>query len=281
MNRTAELNTKAIELLSQGDSEGAVRTLVSALSHITTQVMESNWTQKQSFQHGGCHHNLSHHHRNKNKPRSSSFVVKAASQLVGTGIRTTSVEYFEKLFRIESFPQTTTATSMKEQQHSLQLQDNGSDTENATASTTNTCTPATTSTTTVVPTMTDEQAAYCSSICFYNMAIASYTGFKKQPLEHDRLHMTYDLFLRAFDLLAVCKLDPDDSKIILLLAICNNLAAVQAELGNLGLLQHWAEKFCIILEFADAMSHWNDASYHYFRLKHLLCSFALNAAGAA
>lgn len=223
MERTAELNSKAIDLLMEGDSEGAIRSLVSALATVTAEVTQADKTQRSV---------------RKNESKSSSFVVKAVNHFIGTGMRTTGIEYFERLFFIDSIP-------------------------------------------TGGESISDEQAAYCSSICFYNMAIASYNGFKKQPLDHDRLTVTYDLFLRAFDLLAVCKLDPDDSKVIMLLAICNNLAAVQAELGNLGILKHWADKFYAILGFADAMSHWNDATYHYFRLKQLLSSFAISAAGAA
>ena len=129
--------------------------------------------------------------------------------------------------------------------------------------------------------MTDEQTAYCSSVCFYNMGLALYTQYKKETLKYDRLTKANDCFLRAFDLLAACKLEPDDSKLILLLATCNNLAALQGDLGNIVLLQYWAQKFEVVLGFVDARSHWNDANYHSFRLKKLLNAFAFSAAATA
>ena len=129
--------------------------------------------------------------------------------------------------------------------------------------------------------MTDELAAFFSSVCFYNMGLAMFALYKTDSLAMGRLIKAHDWFLRAFDLLAACKLEADDSKLILLLAICNNLAAIQGDLGDTNLLRYWGEKFQVILGFADARSHWSDANYHLFRLKQLLSAFAFSSAGAA
>lgn len=126
-----------------------------------------------------------------------------------------------------------------------------------------------------------EEVAYCTALCFYNLALAWYSDYKKSSLKYDRLQKADEFFLRAFHLLSACNLDPDDSKLILLMAVCNNLAAVQADFGNLLLLQHWGGKFNAVLQFADADSHWKDRNYHHFRMKHLLNVYDLTAAGAA
>eukprot|EP00977_Amphora_coffeiformis_P027162 scaffold34591_cov183-Amphora_coffeaeformis.AAC.3 len=178
-------------------------------------------------------------------PRSSAAAcqVKTSLPYLGVEPRSSSVAYFERPFLIE-----------------INNHENGNDQDVG---------------------MTDEQAAYCSSVCFYNMGLALYTQYKKETLKCDRLTKANDCFLRAFDLLAACKLEPNDSKLILMLATCNNLAALQGDLGNIVLLQYWAQKFEVILGFIDARSHWEDANYHSFRLKMLLNSFAINAACAA
>jgi hypothetical protein len=128
---------------------------------------------------------------------------------------------------------------------------------------------------------TNEEVAYCSALCFYNLALAWYSEYKRSSFKFDRLQKAYDFFLRAFHLLSVCNLDPDDSKLVLLMAVCNNLAAVQADFGNLILLRHWGEKFNAVLQFADADRHWNDRNFHHFRMKHVLGVYSVNAAGAA
>lgn len=168
--------------------------------------------------------------------------VKTSLPYLGMETRSSSVTYFERPFLIESGPNVNDS------------QGDG---------------------------MTDEQAAYCSSVCFYNMGLALYTQYKKETLKYDRLIKANDCFIRSYDLLAACQLEPDDSKLVLLLATCNNLAALQGDLGNIVLLQYWAQKFEVVLGFMDAPSHWNDANYHSFRLKKLLNAFAFSSAATA
>jgi len=183
----------------------------------------------------------------QNPPRPSSAVCRVKTSLPYLGVepRSSSVAYFERPFLIDT--------------------DDGVVEEDSDRG----------------PKMSDEEAAYCSSVCFYNMGLALYTQYKKETLKCDRLTKANDCFLRAFDLLAACKLQPDDSKLILLLATCNNLAALQGDLGNIVLLHYWAQKFDIVLDFIDARSHWEDKDYHSFRLKKLLNSFAISAAPTA
>lgn len=129
--------------------------------------------------------------------------------------------------------------------------------------------------------LTDELAAYCSAACFYNMGLALYAKYKQGPLNTGCLKRAHDSFLRAFELLSVLKIQADDPTLMLLLAICNNLAAIQGDLGNILLLQYWGEKFQVVFNFADEQSHWNDSNFHSFRLKKLLHAFDFVAAGSA
>ena len=129
--------------------------------------------------------------------------------------------------------------------------------------------------------LTDEIAAYLSATCFYNMGLALYATFRKHPLQEVWLSKAHDSFLRAFELLSVLKIRSNNPTLLLLLATCNNLAAIQGDLGNVALLHFWGDQFQIVFDFADAQSLWNDSNFHSFRLKKLLHAFAFSAAGTA
>ena len=226
MLRTAQLNEQAIGLICRGNCDGAMQTLGSALSEITSKVTALAPDSPKKL--------------DEETPRSSTFRVKASYLYMGVESLKSIISYFERPYQIESYPRN----------------ENGS--------------------------LTAEQAAYFSSVCFYNMGLAMLVRYKKENSPNcESLMHAHDCFIRTYDVLSLCKLEPSDSKLLLMLATCNNLAAIQGDLGNIPLLQYWGVKFQVILEFADPQSHWHDANYHLFRLKTLLSAFSFNSAAAA
>ena len=230
MNRTAQLNSQAIDRVCHGDCIGAVRTLGSALSDITAKVTSRPPSPPEQDEETTTN--------SEQRPRSSTFRVNTSFHYLGVQTLKSSIAYFERPFEIKSFPS------------------NGDE-------------------------ITDEQAAYLSSVVFYNMGLAMFVDYKKDTKDYERLLQAHDCFLRTYDVLSVCKLESDDSKLILMLATCNNLAAIHGDLGNIPMLHFWGDKFQVVLDFCDPSSHWEDANYHTFRMKKLLNAFSFSAASAA
>lgn len=90
--------------------------------------------------------------------------------------------------------------------------------------------------------LTPRQVDYCSAACLFNMALACHLEFEAstEPEKRNKLlQQSRILYLTAYQLLQKYPIEPTDSIVLLLMALCGNLIEVEMELGSMEEVRFW------------------------------------------
>uniref|UniRef100_A0A7S3L2B3 Uncharacterized protein n=1 Tax=Amphora coffeiformis TaxID=265554 RepID=A0A7S3L2B3_9STRA len=90
--------------------------------------------------------------------------------------------------------------------------------------------------------LSNRQVDYCSAACLFNMALACHLEFESTESSHKRdklAHQARILYLTAYQLLQKYPIEPTDSILLLLMALCANLMEIEMELGSVDELRFW------------------------------------------
>jgi len=90
--------------------------------------------------------------------------------------------------------------------------------------------------------LSDRQVDYCSAACLFNMALTCHLEFEsnESPLKRDKLaDQARILYLTAYQLLQKYPIEPTDSILLLLMALCANLIEIEMELGGVDEIRFW------------------------------------------
>ena len=91
-------------------------------------------------------------------------------------------------------------------------------------------------------TPSNRQVDYCSASCLFNMALACHLEFESSVDAHRRnklLQQSRILYLTAYQLLQKYPIEPSDSIVLLLMALCGNLMEIEMELGSVDEVRFW------------------------------------------
>ena len=90
--------------------------------------------------------------------------------------------------------------------------------------------------------LSKQQVDYCSAACLFNMALACHLEFestKSSPKRDKLAHQARILYLTAYQLLQKYPIEPTDSILLLLMAMCANLMEIEMELGSVDEFRFW------------------------------------------
>ena len=90
--------------------------------------------------------------------------------------------------------------------------------------------------------LSKRQVDFCSSACLFNMALACHLEYEASTDTRKRnilLSQARTLYLTAYELLQKYPIQPTDSIVLLLMALCTNLMDVEMEIGSLDEVRFW------------------------------------------
>ena len=90
--------------------------------------------------------------------------------------------------------------------------------------------------------LSHRQVDYCSAACLFNMALACHLEFESttDPGKRNKLlQQARILYLTAYQLLQKYPIEPTDSVVLLLMALCGNLIEIELELGSMDEVRFW------------------------------------------
>ena len=90
--------------------------------------------------------------------------------------------------------------------------------------------------------LSHRQVDYCSAACLFNMALACHLEFESSTDPEKRnklLQQSRILYLTAYQLLQKYPIEPTDSIVLLLMALCGNLMEIEMELGSVDDVRFW------------------------------------------
>ena len=105
------------------------------------------------------------------------------------------------------------------------------------------------------------QVEYCTATCLFNMALACHLECESSQDVRKRavlLKQARTLYLTGYEILQKHGIDPTDSIVLLVLALCANIIDIEMELGNLNDVRFWrriivaASNTASPLHFADS-----------------------------
>ena len=91
-------------------------------------------------------------------------------------------------------------------------------------------------------TLSRRQIDFCSAACLFNMALACHLEYESSTDCRKRnilLSQSRTLYLTAYELLQKYPIQPTDSVVLLLMALCANLMDVEMEFGSLDEVRFW------------------------------------------
>ena len=90
--------------------------------------------------------------------------------------------------------------------------------------------------------LSKQQVDFCSAACLFNMALACHLEYETATDARKRnilLSQSRTLYLTSYELLQKYPIQPTDSVVLLLMALCANLMDVEMEFGNLDEVRFW------------------------------------------
>lgn len=90
--------------------------------------------------------------------------------------------------------------------------------------------------------LSPRQVDYCSAACLFNMALACHLEYESSTDPEKRnklLQQSRILYLTAYQLLQKYPIEPTDSVVLLLMALCGNLIEIEMELGSMDEVRFW------------------------------------------
>jgi hypothetical protein len=93
-----------------------------------------------------------------------------------------------------------------------------------------------------IETLSYRQIDYCSATCLYNMALACHLEHESATCcskKNKLLCQSRILYLTAYQILQKYPIDPTDSVVLLLMALCSNLIDIEMEYGSVDEVKFW------------------------------------------
>lgn len=115
--------------------------------------------------------------------------------------------------------------------------------------------------------LSHRQVDYCSAACLFNMALAchlEYEGSSDCAKRNKLLYQARILYLTAYQLLQKYPIEPTDSIVLLLMALCANMIDVELEFGSIGEVKFWRRILEDASFAADPVSFVGSSVYVFF-----------------
>lgn len=115
--------------------------------------------------------------------------------------------------------------------------------------------------------LTRRQVDYCSATCLFNMALAchlEYEGSTDCGKRDKLLYQARILYLTAYQLLQKYPIEPTDSIVLLLMALCANLIDVELDFGSVDEVKFWRRILEDASFAADPLSFVGSSVYFFF-----------------
>ena len=115
--------------------------------------------------------------------------------------------------------------------------------------------------------LSKRQIDFCSAACLFNMALACHLEYEASSDCRKRnilLSQSRTLYLTSYELLQKYPLQPTDSVVLLLMALCANLMDVEMEFGSLDEVRFWRRILEDASYAADPLSFQGTSVFTFF-----------------
>jgi hypothetical protein len=125
-------------------------------------------------------------------------------------------------------------------------------------------------------------SAGCVAVCCYNMALACHLEWARRNCNDSRvLQHAHRCYRKAYSALQLCQLQPTDSLLLLMMAVCTNLICVETKIGSLHTVQSLKENLTATIVYADKRQFHDNESFRQLFHATVLFRSDLVAARAA